>query len=255
MFPFQRLPPELRNRIDHLLLGNNTIHIDGTSANPTGRYQLVFNTCTSKIDHSTLTDLSIATNESNKSSQAHTIWKPCDSNLIEVTENCCRQPVRLDVQVLRVCRQIHNEAALVPYTKNSFIISGGMRREFLNDLTKRFSFEQRRAIETVAVLESQYWAQYVSKLPQLLPGLKKMWLEYSDLHDLHKVEVMKELVLSKGSCRIKVVMKARRENSWGLSKTERAEKALATVEDEIMPSLSKALAQLNDVDCVVSYLS
>lgn len=255
MFPFQRLPPELRNRIYHLLLGGNTIHIDGTSANPTGRYQLVFNTCTSKINHSTLTDLSIATNEQNESSQAHTMWKPCDSNLIEVTENCCRQPVRLDVQVLRVCRQIHKEAALISYADNSFIISGGMRRDFLNNLTKQFSFEQRRAIKTVAVLESQYWAQYVSKLPQLLPGLKKLWLEYSNLHDLHKVVVMKELVLSKGLCRVKVVIKMLGDYSWGPSKTERAEKALATVKEEIMPLLSKALAQLNDVDCMVSYVS
>lgn len=169
---FLSLPPELRNEIYRLVLGGRTIHIHGTTGNPR-KFKLVFQTCSSKDGLEPLARLTGAAHSSSTTLTGPKDWQPCNKNLIKSASDFCGQPVNLDVQLLRVCRQIHEEAALVLFSKNSFIFGSddvALGRGFC----KRFSVEKRGAMSTVAI---QIIADgNVENIPAALPGLKRLWM-------------------------------------------------------------------------------
>lgn len=108
------------------------------------------------------------------SATSHGIQKPCLSNHA-FGKGWCNDPVCLDVQILRVCRQIYDEAGLIPYAKNHFLFSHGLFGSFQEAFVAQFDLEKRSAMHTVAVLRA--WAADIGLVFELLPGLKRLWYD------------------------------------------------------------------------------
>lgn len=169
--PFFRLPAELRNEIYHLLLGGKTIHIDGTTINPENRYELIITACAAGDSLEPLKRLTGAAHcQSSLLSRGRRNWEPCNSDPFVQ----CGKSVSLDVQLLRVSRRMHNDASLIPYAENNFILGDGMYFRFLEVFCKRFSSEQRGAMQTGALLRMARGD--FETLPAVLPGLKRLWM-------------------------------------------------------------------------------
>lgn len=84
-------------------------------------------------------------------------WKPCNVRVEDPDgpTPTCTDKIDLPLQLLLVCRQIHNEAALVPFAENCFYFddedTGIHTHSFLRSLRSR----QRCAIHTAAVFNAQ----------------------------------------------------------------------------------------------------
>jgi hypothetical protein len=131
-----RLPAELRLEIYRLLLTGNTIHIEDIADlrqnKPPGTSKLfiVGNMCTVNDAMQSLSHLTGASHSQDQSSAiSQGAQIPCRSNHI-FGKPQCNEPVRLDVQLFRVCRQIYDEAMLLPYAENHFIVSPGFGGDF-----------------------------------------------------------------------------------------------------------------------------
>lgn len=93
-----------------------------------------------------LTGASHSQNRSSATSHGTRVPCYCDFFLLNPTHSLCDDPVRLDVQLLRVCRQVFNESALLPYAENHFILSHTLRNPFGETFVARFNLEKRSAI-------------------------------------------------------------------------------------------------------------
>ncbi|KAF2468273.1 uncharacterized protein BDR25DRAFT_316388 [Lindgomyces ingoldianus] len=98
--PLLRMPPEIRNKIFGYVLGGHDIKIQVEK----NKYIL------------------------ETRQWSHDIWhvaRPLDS-----PQNCDPSPysVKPNFQLLRVCRQIYNEAAVLPYKLNNFSFAGSARK-------------------------------------------------------------------------------------------------------------------------------
>lgn len=103
-YPLFALPAEVRNLIYGLVLGSNDIHI--------GAGGVVYGICTA-----TVSDKQAAENHLNgKTAAASNNWHSRHSPCFQYPPNCL-----LDLSLLRVSKQIHEEAALIPFTSNTFI--------------------------------------------------------------------------------------------------------------------------------------
>jgi hypothetical protein len=91
----------------------------------------------------------------------------------------CQQSVQLSTQMLRTCRQVHLDAALLPYSTNTFHFppDRGYPDGFCDAFAQKLSLKQRRAIQS-AIVEWET-VQCVEKIPAMLPGLKHLWLKSS----------------------------------------------------------------------------
>ena len=109
--PLLRLSPEIRNRIYKLVLGGHEIHISA------GCETLRSSICV-------LTHVDAETSD-DSSGESRGSW--LDYNL---HEHCCppsyrqrgTERIKLDVSLLQVCKQIHEEAALLPFASNTFLL-------------------------------------------------------------------------------------------------------------------------------------
>jgi len=100
--------------------------------------------------------------------------KVCDSSNVWFSEQSCHRGFQLSTQMLRTCRQVYEDAALLPYATNTFHFSGGLHDIFCDAFIKQFSLKQRHAIKTAIVVASSL--KCVQNIPNLLPGLKHLWL-------------------------------------------------------------------------------
>jgi hypothetical protein len=76
---------------------------------------------------------------------------------------------------LRVSRQIYSEAALLPYSTNASMFSGGMWHHFRTVFVQQFTDKQRRAMR-IAIVPEIFLGQ-LAQLPRLVPDVKHLWLE------------------------------------------------------------------------------
>jgi hypothetical protein len=84
-------------------------------------------------------------------------WAPkTNSKLTERHDSCMTGlPIKLDLDLLQVCRQIHREACLVPYTANTFMFKDVIPCQlFLASLTSL----QQQAVKSIAL--SVIWDDY-----------------------------------------------------------------------------------------------
>lgn len=115
--PLLRLPPEIRLRIYKYVFGGQRLWIDCHRHKYRNSYA------------------------------THLGARFCHFN---ITENSNR---RLDIRLLRVCRQIFTEAALLPYTLNEFVFQSQLaRREFLKSIRPGKKQVVKKAIDTYDIL-------------------------------------------------------------------------------------------------------
>jgi len=168
---FFRLPPELRNRIYTLLFGNRTIHIrEKQLGDPADVPNVELSFCTVQHDQ---VEVEIYTLEGHKYKPLKSYdglhhayvdhpwsWPPPDPRLFRT------------LQFLGVCRQIYQEAALIPFATNTFCFHdiGSMRR-----FTKSLMPRHARAITSVILAISGYERGNIG-LPMLsrLGGLRDL---------------------------------------------------------------------------------
>ncbi|KAK4505834.1 hypothetical protein PRZ48_003799 [Zasmidium cellare] len=148
------LPPEIRNRIYYLVLGDSTIHIWTPSAGDKCRHTM----CTSEDcdDHK----LEMPTNASGGIQRERLADHHC--------LNAMRIPIPFDF--LRTCRQVYEEAALLPYATNSFRIHSTA----LDQLDQQLSSFQKKSIKTMTVLCGRYNVTIRKRIMRKFRGLQKL---------------------------------------------------------------------------------
>lgn len=130
---FSRLSPKIRNRIYDLMLGGKYLHVyTHFHGDP--------KCCLSQVAD---TDIEIG-------ALGQHFHRGCRNSSASATLQTARPT---DINLLRTCRQIHQEAALLPSAKNTFLF--GYAATSLN-FTRKVLARQRRAITSVAVDEPYY---------------------------------------------------------------------------------------------------
>jgi hypothetical protein len=171
------------NRVYKLLFSDVTIHLDGTAANPDNKFKLRISTCATPLADYLATQKLVGASHvtlqgvnGNSTIMTYETKGPvCDSNLIFLSDHVCRQQVQRSTQFLRVCRKIHDDAALIPFATNAFVFSCGFYPEFRAAFAQQFSEKQRRAIRTAVV--PAIFLDRLTEVPGLIPGVKHLWLE------------------------------------------------------------------------------
>lgn len=98
-------------------------------------------------------------------------WKPC-------ARSECKKRALIPVKLLRLCRLVHHEAALIPYKENFLIFDDGHDdQKFRHDsFVRSFGEEQRGAIANAAIANVHRYQ--LPMLASMMTGLKRLWLEY-----------------------------------------------------------------------------
>lgn len=106
-----------------------------------------------------------------------------------LSEEFLESSERLPVQLIRVNRQIHNEAASIAYTHNAFIFHDaehpGSLRQVLQTFATSVSLGQRRLIRNAVLvgLDAESLTAFLPGdsvnfgLPIVLPGLHRLWVD------------------------------------------------------------------------------
>lgn len=116
--PLLRLPPELRNRIWSLVLGGKTIHVEFSFRPRPKRLVICHHVCKSALNERNFA-LSLKTNFGRDENYENS-FALRHSQCFGAVDDENRDLNRLHLGVLQVCRQIHKEAALLPYKENTF---------------------------------------------------------------------------------------------------------------------------------------
>jgi hypothetical protein len=175
-FPFLKLSAELRNDIYSLVLGGSkTVHMrrskDNLETEERGRWSS--RVCTEPPSrYEPFWDLTgMAWN-----------WGPIWGGHCDGVGGRCPPSkavtTPLQVQLLRVCRQIHSEAGLVPFKENVFDSRGRLAPAW-PFLTCAFDTLQCHAIANVVV---GCCLVNLRRLPALLPGLKRLFCGLDSHH-------------------------------------------------------------------------
>ncbi|KAI7213784.1 hypothetical protein KC333_g6390 [Hortaea werneckii] len=196
--PFLRLPPEIRNRIYDLALGNKVIHIGTKECSKTdrGSYQerelyrtvhsshryvkLVHVVCSEAVDAEEV--IYRSSKDSSQLSAPHYAVRhekcheflhdgqPSNPDLAgQMRQNTHSLPMGLT----RVCRDIHREVALIPYANNTFAFKNGHELDLF--VTKSLLAPQRAAISILQVdgyiAADSRFSGITCKVPKMLTGL------------------------------------------------------------------------------------
>lgn len=177
------------------MFSNNTIHFDSRNKFPERKFKMYINLCTAPSeDHATVSRLTgaahVAVMEEDAREKAEDDAEPRQSEPrpVQIREVCninkewisvpscgCQQSVQLSTQMLRTCRQVYLDAALLPYSTNTFHFSRALGMFFCDAFAEKFSLKQRRAIQSAIIYASS--PECVQDIPDLLPGLKRLWLK------------------------------------------------------------------------------
>ena len=114
--PLLRLPAEIRNRVYGYVLGGKTLHIIKYHKSPS-KVVFRYNTCRLPEADSHQAD---CVRENGSENTSFDYIKYHEAQGCRFAGRDRFNTGRLDIQLLRVCRQIHREAALIPYTMNTF---------------------------------------------------------------------------------------------------------------------------------------
>ncbi|RMY68018.1 hypothetical protein D0863_07392 [Hortaea werneckii] len=146
---FSKLPSEIRDVIWQYVFGGLTIHISDDALD---RNACVAKVCRLHVDPEREA-VALREGEQNPYHVRHfRCFEPQDPQ----SNNPCDQPQAL-VSVLRVCRQIHDEAALIPFIANFFSFA---RFTSLSRFLDRLVPAQAHAIERLAWLEHSNWSSH-----------------------------------------------------------------------------------------------
>ncbi|KAK5715760.1 hypothetical protein LTR17_016670 [Elasticomyces elasticus] len=143
--PLLRLAPEIRNRIFSILLGEKTIHV--SSHTTKGSPVVVHSIC--KIPGHSGQMANTIKRHNALSGAAESFEKYETSHYDCLSFHAPRVPLETMagvLPVLQVCRQIHQEAALLPYQLNNFMCAG---TEWLGPFLQTLVPAQAYAIENL----------------------------------------------------------------------------------------------------------
>ncbi|RMY83760.1 hypothetical protein D0861_07276 [Hortaea werneckii] len=148
---FSKLPSEIREIIWQHVFGGLTIHILDDA--------LDHNTCVAKVCRLPLDpELEVVRLREGEQNPHHLRHFRCFEPPDQQSSNPRDQPQGL-VSVLRVCRQIHDEAALLPFVVNFFSFA---RFTSLSRFLDRLLPAQVHAIQRLAWLEHSNWSSHWS---------------------------------------------------------------------------------------------
>ncbi|KAI7487901.1 hypothetical protein KC351_g2323 [Hortaea werneckii] len=213
--PFLRLPPEIRNRIYDLALGNKVIHIGTIECGKTDRgsyperelyrnvhlkhgyVKLVHVVCNGAVDaeeviHRSSKDSSqpSAPNYAVRHENCHEVLHEGQPSDPELAGRMSPNTHSLPMGLTRVCRDVHREAALIPYANNTFAFKRGFELDLF--VTKSLLAPQRAAIRVLQVegyiVGNSRYSGITCKVPKMLTGLHTLeiaspnwsWHMYTD---------------------------------------------------------------------------
>jgi hypothetical protein len=215
---FMNLPAEIRNKIYEYIFVGKTVHVDTSPTHPqsyeveteNGAIPLYWNLVVPKLrgrlceetpsrHNRFLTLAGPARAQQHPSfvegtaafelpSTGHTLDHAICSGV-----NCTgnhNTPTVLSLQLLRVCKKIHSEAALIPYSETFFIFNDANRPEHNESLRRTFGPNNRAAILNAAF--HNIGKRLFSHIPDLFPGLQRVWLDLDGCtvrkvnHHIHK---------------------------------------------------------------------
>ncbi|KAI7194425.1 hypothetical protein KC316_g4751 [Hortaea werneckii] len=198
---FLRLPPEIRNRIYDLALGNKVIHIGTRECSKTdrGSYQerelyrnvhvrygyvkLVHVVCSEAVDAEEVIYRSSkdssqysAPHYAVRHEKCHEFLHDGQPSNPDLAGQMRQNTHSLSMGLTRVCRDIHREAALIPYVNNSFAFKNGYVLDLF--VTKSLLAPQRAAISILQLdgyiaADSRY-SGITCKVPKMLTGLRTL---------------------------------------------------------------------------------
>jgi len=178
-FPFLKLSAELRSVIYSLVLGGGkAIHMNKLKDHNLGQSDSWFRSvCIAPaVRHEPFWKLTgtahqqyDAAGDDGQTCDWGPVWEPCRGREIKCESWTVDRPP-LELQLLLVCRQIHREAALLPFKENLFDAFGRMAPGW-PCLTSAFSTLQCHALANLAVT---CCVVNLRRLPDLFPGLKRL---------------------------------------------------------------------------------
>ncbi|RMZ06317.1 hypothetical protein D0862_04658 [Hortaea werneckii] len=197
---FLRLPPEIRNRIYDLALGDKVIHIGTRECGKTDRgsysecelyrnvhfphryVKLVHVVCSGAVDAEEIVYRSSKDSSQLSAPRYAVRHEKCYEVLHEgqssnpTLAGQMRQNTHsLPMGLTWVCRDIHREAALIPYANNTFAFESGFELDLF--VTKSLLAPQRAAISILQVnghIVAGYGSGMSCKVPEMLTGLRTL---------------------------------------------------------------------------------
>ncbi|GAB1739931.1 hypothetical protein NU219Hw_g4862t1 [Hortaea werneckii] len=196
--PFLRLPPEIRNRIYDLALGYKVIHIGTRECGKTDRgsyhvreryrsvhslhgyVKLVHVVCSGAVDAEEVIYCSSKDSSqlpapyyAARHEKCHEFLHDGQPSNPDLAGQMRQNTHSLPMGLTRVCRDIHREAALIPYVNNTFAFKNGYDLDLF--VTKSLLAPQRAAISILQVdgyiaADSRY-SGITCKVPKMLTGL------------------------------------------------------------------------------------
>ncbi|TKA52550.1 hypothetical protein B0A55_12778, partial [Friedmanniomyces simplex] len=168
--PLLKLPPEIRNRIWHLVLGGRTLHTYTHLRR--GVRHVGHSICRVPDDDEAIAKRIVRHNELSGEAEGFQLYHQRHSTCL-LSEHSTIRPAPLSLNILRSCRQVHEEGALLPFKLNEFVCVK------LNDLApflQSIFQAQAHAIETITLACSCIYATVTlaKLLKTKLKGLREL---------------------------------------------------------------------------------
>ena len=116
--PLLRLPPEVRNRIWTFLLGERSIHVHSSMLK--GRPIVLHRVCAAEVSDDETARMIKEHNKGDDAPEWFATFDVRHQHCSFWSYNAQARGSGLSLRALAVCRQIHQEAALLPYQRNTF---------------------------------------------------------------------------------------------------------------------------------------
>lgn len=158
-FPLLSLPAELRAKLYTTILGGNVIHVGGTGHQPYAEGMLSYGRCCSCT--APISDVDCYKRYTLQSKPLAGELPP--DRFSRRHRDCHRLPVshRLKLNLLRVCKQIYQEAAPLVFEENIFALS---RPSSLRPFLERLNDTQVKSIRTIMVYSTESGATWIGPL-------------------------------------------------------------------------------------------
>jgi hypothetical protein len=200
-----KLPAEIRNKIYEYVFVGKTVHVDTTPAYPqsdeveteNGTVDLYWDVVVPKLRgrlceetpsrHDRFINLIGPARSQifDTSADGLTPAQLVHPHLFHTLDNAvctgvsCTSPTTvLTLQLLRTCKKIHSEVALMPYTSTFFILNDANRPLHHEALRRTFGAANRAAILHAAF--HNIGQRLFVNIPELFPKLQRVWLDLDD---------------------------------------------------------------------------
>ncbi|KAK5691110.1 hypothetical protein LTR97_011762 [Elasticomyces elasticus] len=139
--PLLSLPPEIRTRIWRSLLSGHTIHVDASAIGEVQHH----------VCRNTTSDHDLARNvKADKETVRFRAYQNHHAGCMPANHDDIKGKAehRLHLNVLRACRQIHQEAAILPYAENVLAFTSNSSLDYFFDT---LILEQARALQRIVI--------------------------------------------------------------------------------------------------------